>query len=173
VSVLNSLPAEYRRFNGYTDPRYPEGFWFGRVAVTGDATGGVAALTIQFNTDLTRVSSRIFSLEQLSVFSDETNNRNLSLSVGELGGPTGVQLRGFYQMLMVTFVNGNALFETPFLPLFLGAQNRVGLASFVAVTGANVDTVVMDFEAQGYWWGPRSILAEGGPQRPPTGLYRA
>jgi len=35
-----------------------------------------------------------------------------------------------------------------------------------------VNTLAYEFEAEGYYWGARSLTANGGPQRPPSGLYR-
>ncbi len=59
------------------------------------------------------------------------------------------------------------------LPLFLGSQRLPGITASFSMFADNVDTETYTFEAEGYRWSPRSVLVDGGPQRPPTGLYQA
>ncbi len=179
MTVLAVQGVEYRRFNGYRDPRYPEGMWMGGMTVTGDATGGLMVATLHFNVATDVISSRIFSLEAIGGSNGTVANVDAALEVVNLGGPLSLAPLGFRRIYRVFFrgvTSFGAALELgglSFMPLFLGAQQEVTVTSQIALSKPNVDLQVQTFEAEGYWWGPRSVLQEGGPQRPPTGLYRA
>jgi len=175
MSVLGAEPVEFQRFSGYRDRRYPEGYWFGFVTVTGDATGGTASLAINLNqAGRTTLSSRLFSLEQFAVHSDRVAAEAGRLEMVNLSGPSLGAFRGIITLPMVNFSQGNALEPSAYamLPLFVGSQRDPALVSSIAVVMSNTDLIFRTFEAQGYWWGARSVLEPGGPQRPPTGLYQ-
>lgn len=174
MTVANTEPIFFRRFNGHVDPALPEGWWFGSVSVTGDGTGGIASLSLALAPVSDALNSRIFSLEQLSVSSTATAGANVRFQGTNLVGPGPVNLDMFFGAAMVvsdaSVISAEALNA---LPLFLGsAADRAQQASYSAVL-PNSDMVVFDFEAQGYWWGPRSVLVDGGPQRPLRSVYGA
>lgn len=178
MTVTGEETVEYRRFNGYRDPRYPEGTWWGVVSVTGDASGGFALLQLIFTlSSQGGRNSRLYSLEQVSIDSSLTTAAVPRLQTTNMSGPRGVSLAHRYALPIILTEATNAptidAQHLSFLPLFLGEQRSVGVESNVNVTFINVNTIFFAFEAQGYWWGTRSILADGGPQRPPTGLYPA
>ncbi len=179
MSVAGSSPVAYRRFSGYADPRYPEGQWVGSVTRGGDATGGTltASLTFAEATDIA-INSRVFSLEELGVSVDGVASISSRISTDNLGsgGPAAFQHRIDLNMPVITTVTTlqprGEMWS--FLPLFLGSMRVLGVTTRILVQminpGAGDDARL---ECAGYWWGPRSVLADGGPQRPPTGLYRA
>lgn len=176
MSVVSQQDVFYRRFSGYQDPRFPEGYWFARGTVTGDATGGVMALDLVFTAAaITSLNSRIYSLEQLSLTQGDNTDRTYELrGLNMTGLPLAfthnyaIEVRGLPG-------GGGALDlrELAGLPLFLGSQNEVGTTQSVSLIIDNVNGLTYRAEGEGYWWGPRSVLIDGGPQRPPTGLYRA
>jgi len=55
--------------------------------------------------------------------------------------------------------------------VFLGGQVSAGVVTRVGFRTTNVTGTVLAFNAQGYYWGPRSILADGGLRRPLDGMY--
>lgn len=177
MTVLAVQDVFYRRYSGYPDSGLPEGMWMGGGAVLGDATGGTSVITLHFNPGSDVVSSRIYSLDQLAVYTDLGVSENVVMEQFNLGGPPSlaVGFRGFYRLdILSLFGLGVSALQTrdaAFLPLFLGAQEDAAQTSQLAVTGINTDGRTLTFEAQGYWWGPRSILVPGGPRRPADGMY--
>jgi len=177
MSVIGAIPVEYQRFSGYRDFRYPEGFWFASVSAVGDASGGTVNLQLTFAAAINVRNSRLYSVEQLSTDSSLTVAAVPRLQSTNMAGPSTGTLAHRYVLNCPLSEVTNAPATDPasllMLPLFLGAQRGLNLAAHLNLTYANVNTILFVFEAQGYWWGPRSILVDGGPQRPPSGLYRA
>jgi len=179
MTVLAVADVVYRRFNGYSDPRYPEGYWMGAVSVLGDGSGGLAVTTLHLQPGSTSLSSRIFSLEALSHFNNSTTDALAALETVNLGGPTNVLSIGFRRIMALEVtavpVFGSAIRprDLDLLPLFLGSQLVATTTAQVALSTPNVTGITYNLEAEGYWWGSRSVLQQGGPQRPPTGIYRA
>ncbi len=173
MSVLAAQPVEFQRFSGWSDPRYPEGYWWGSVTGTGDGTGGSNNLAINFTQPAGSRSSKMFDLEQLAIHSGDTTALVGRLELANSEGPSNAGLRGILAVELQAFVDGSGLSgrDLTFLPLFLGSERSAALAFSLAFVIVNVDTEVVTLEAQGYWWGARSVLVPGGPQRPPTGLY--
>lgn len=173
MSVLAAEPVHYTRFNGWFEPQFPEGSWFGAVASIGDGTGGSNNLALQFNQVGGPLSSRIFTVEQMALFSGETGARIARIEAINLSSPPNLGFRGIYSMaLATTSPSGNSVSLSELrLPIFLGSQEDAALISSFAAVIDNVDTVQVTLEVQGYWWGARSVFAPGGPQRPPTGIY--
>lgn len=180
MSVSGDSPIAYRRFSGYLDERYPEGQWLGSVTVSGDASGGslTASLIITPATG-TALNSRFFSLEEfgLSVSGTDTTV-NAQVATDNLGrdGPAAFQHRMVVRMESDT--TAGVVQPLPrdlaLPPIILGAM-RVPLVNtrlFARLPNPGVGDDVR-FEAAGYYWSSRSILVDGGPQRPPTGLYKA
>ena len=180
MSVNNSIPVAYRRFSGYVDPRYPDGQWLGSVTLSGDASGGnaVASLIFAEATDA-RLNSRFFTLEELGLSVSGTDSAaTAQVATDNLGrdGPAAFQHRMFFGLQ--SYASAGVIQLAPrdlgFLPIVLGAM-RVPLIQtrlFVRLPNPGVGDDIR-FEAAGYFWGSRSILVDGGPQRPPTGLYKA
>jgi len=179
MSVVEQIDVRYRRFSGYLDPRYPEGHWFARASVTGDGSGGFATLSLVFaGATLATRNSRIYSLEQMSVSSTETTERVNLFTAANMGTTQFAQnnemaVRSLDLAFNTPVAQAVEIGQLSFLPLFLGSQRFVGTTTSIDMLMTNVNAIVYNFEAQGYWWGPRSVLVDGGPQRPPSGLYRA
>ena len=179
MSTLGTIQVAYRRFNGYRDPRYPEGQWVGSVTVSGDGSGGTTTGSLVFAeaTDVA-INSRIYSLEELGLSIDATSDTEGRISTDNLGsgGPAAFQHRFSVELTAVANLTTVqiAAGQLTMLPLFLGAMRVLSVQTRILAgivnPGVGDD---MRFEAAGYWWGSRSVLADGGPQRPPTGLYRA
>lgn len=178
MTVLGELSVTYRRYSGYAAPALPEGYWLGVVTVVGDASGGALVLTHLFSLGSPKLNSRIFSLDQYSIFSlNEAANRGVAISTLNMGidGPSAIINRWD----LTLDANGASTTSSPdtnaqnVLPMFLGAMRFPSIQLRLTATMANPGAgVTYQFEAQGYWWGPRAVLVDGGPQRPATGLYR-
>ncbi len=180
MSVTGSSPVAYRRFNGWQDPALPEGTWLGSVTVSGDASGGTVTASLDFaEATEARLNSRMFSLEELGLSVNAVGaDQDTRVATDNLGrdGPAAFQHRFELLLANLSSTDTAQLLATQlgFLPLWLGAMRVPLVRSRIFSTGVN-PTVGSDwrFEAAGYWWGSRSILVDGGPKRPPNGLYRA
>jgi len=177
MSVIVQEFVQGRRYSGYRDPRYPLGTWFAAGTVTGDGTGGTASVDLVFSpATAPTLNSNLYSIEQLSIRDTENVSTTYRVTATNFVGPRNQTLLHTYGMTLVG--EDGAAFgvlagaDLAFLPIFIGAQSQQGTtASFTAIRN-NTTGIVTIFEAQGYFWGPRSVLTDGGPQRPPTGLYR-
>ena len=61
--------------------------------------------------------------------------------------------------------------EGPRLPIWLGVVGRQEGDSVITFQFDNVNLRLYQIVIQGYMWGPRSVLAPGGPRRPVGGLF--
>jgi len=176
MSVTSTSDVQYRRFNGYADPRYPEGMWWGSARSNGDASGGQNTITLRFAGAGVPKSSKLFSIGTLSIRSNEAVDRVAELFVSNFDGPTNEQLEHRMALVIASITNPsrNAVRarELTAFPLFLGAHRAQGTQALASVIVVNTTGVEYFFQAEGYWWGGRSIMADGGPQNPPQGIYR-
>jgi len=58
------------------------------------------------------------------------------------------------------------------LPIWLDAPNAAGDDAGLRFEFDNVNLRLYAVTTRGYIWGPEAVLAPGGPQRPPNGLFR-
>lgn len=172
MSVLAELASRRRAFPGYQDPRYPLYIWVGQTVVVGDATGGTRVASIILATGLGPKVSLLWSLEQLSVLDSDNVSKNSDLTFSGMDELLGTQIT---KLTIVDGITTASLSprETPSLPLYMGAHADQSIAAALTLTTTNVDAAVLVLAAQGYVWGSRSRSIPGGPQRPPTGLFRA
>lgn len=178
MAVVQSDIVAYRRFSGYLDPRWPLGYWVGSSTGSGDASGGNITIELVFAlASQASLSSIMFSLERVGLASSDAASREFRLSVQNMGQDGQAAL--LYETALATITG--AVTRSPLdarrtasLPWFLGSQRIQGIQAEVQVDAGNPGVGVdFRFEAQGYYWGARSVLVDGGPQRPPTGLYPA
>lgn len=178
MSIITQQVVEHRRFSGYDDPRYPLGSWFAEVQATGDASGDINELDIVFTLQSAAgLNSNMYSLEFFSTSTSDAAERFAVIRTINIGGPSTAGLDHAFSIatrrgdasLALSPVTPEAL---NIVPWFLGSQRVLGVTSLIAIQGNNVLGLVRRFAAEGYYWGARSVLANGGPQRPPTGLYR-
>lgn len=178
MAIVAQIQVEGRRYSGWVDPRYPIGYWQAALTVTGDATGGGLGIDLIFQTGGPAVlNSQMYSVERFSIASGNATVLPVRLSAVNMGGPAN---EGFLHRYIVsldpaTGVSGLAVStrDLAFLPWFLGSQRTAGIAASLSLTTDNINGIFFEFEAEGYRWSPRSVLIDGGPQRPPTGLYKA
>jgi len=177
MALAAQIVVESRRYSGWLDPRYPIGFWQAALAVTGDASGGRIAIDLVFQDALTsRLNSQMYSVERFGIRTDDEVNRDMQISAINMGGPTN---RGFDHSYAVEVLaiggTGRAAVRAEMLgltPWFLGSQRTPAITASLSLVADNVDTIQYTFEAEGYRWSARSVVVDGGPQRPPTGIYR-
>jgi len=179
MSVVDTSQVAYRRAQGYAQPGLPEGYWLGSVTMEGDASGGTITGSLIFSEATPALNSRIYSLEQFALFTlNEDADREINLFTDNLGhdGPAALTNRWTLSTLGEAAGTNSALRpeSATLLPLFLGSMRIVGIVTRIGVLLSNPGAARdYRFEAQGYWWGARAVLVDGGVKRPPNGLYPA
>jgi len=177
MAIIEVVTAQMRAWQASPDPTLPEGAWIASGTVVGTATGGPRTIQIDFQKAATRLSSRLFSLEQMAltdvssaVIQWELQTFNLETFEGQ-----GIASRAWaLNITKDNRPNGNGGALDTFsnlLPLFLGAPSQAGVAAGISFVADNVNAITMVCFAQGFFWGPRSITAPGGPQRPLRSIY--
>jgi len=176
MTVIGQSVVEGRRYSGFADPRFPIGYWQAALALTGDATGGSLVIDLLFQTALAGfLNSQMYSLERFSIHSTEGSQRTVRIGTVNMGGPSTQPFSHRYGVALLLISDEGILAlegESAVLtPMFLGSPQNAGISASLSVFTQNVNTITVTFEAEGYRWSPRSVLVDGGPQRPPTGLY--
>ncbi len=177
MAVEGLATVFYRRFNGWADPRYPQGHWFATLTVQGDASGGnlLGRLLFSLATE-TALNTRMYSLEQFNLASNSSTTEAGRLTVENLDGRILGQPMVQQTLLQVTAEITGATMSPADLRglqgLFLGSQRLPATQSALTFVMDNINNRDWVVQAGGYWWGQRSVLADGGPQRPPRGLFR-
>jgi len=178
MAIVGQIIIESRRYSGWLDPRYPIGFWQGALTLTGDASGGALAIDLLFqqaNGGAFR-NSQLYSVERFAAETDDESSRDAQIRAVNMGGPDNVGfLQGYRVIIDSVAGTGKSALATEamnLVPWFVGAQRTAGVSASVSLVADNANGIAFHFEAEGYRWSPRSVLVDGGPQRPPTGLYR-
>jgi len=184
MSVAGTIRPLYRPYRGYDDPGLPDGIWWARGALQGDATGGTNILTVEFKAQAAEVQAlnRLFSLEETMAHTtgtDQTIQMEFENWDAENFDPLTGQLVGGDLVAAISLqgVSSGGSFaqnlgeETgPGGRRYLGAPlKNIGSTDilFQTVNGDGEQTHVF---LQGYWWEIRAINAPGGPRRPADGL---
>ncbi len=176
MAVAVQIVVENRRYSGWIDPRYPIGYWQAALTATGDASGGILGIDLVFQTAQSlRLNSQMYSVERLSARAGDSVARVMGVTAVNMGGPSNLGFSHEYSIL-TRAINGAAFTSISaeglqMIPWFLGSQRIAATTASLSLITDNVDTIVFKFEAEGYRWSARSVLVDGGPQRPPTGPY--
>jgi len=177
MAVVAQIVVESRRYSGWTDPRYPIGYWQAALQVNGDASGGQLAIDLVFQSAIPAfLNSQMYSVERLSITTNDAVDRDMAIKAVNMDGPSNLAFAHQYSVAMNaqdgvgrSAISGGDL---TMLPWFLGSQRQAGTTASLSLVTDNVNTITFKFEAEGYRWSSRSVLVDGGPQRPPTGPYR-
>ena len=177
MSVGFSVRVDVRPYTGYDDPGLPIAAWISQAGVVGNASGGTLNIDFLFQLDAQPLTTELYNLEQVSAdtsaeaerqFSLETLNMD-QLALNREGSPQKWRSR-------VLAATGSGIAATELdgatiLPLWLGAPNRAEGDSGIRMFWQNADLLLYAVTLQGYIWGPRSVMAAGGPRRPVGGLF--
>lgn len=186
MSIAGETLIQQLQWRGHDDPSLPEGIWWASLATVGDASGGTQRNDILFKPEGEPLDGSIYSLEQLTAFISNASNTDGFLQITGLSPPQpGSSFLDRFLHLQFESMGsaiGNAAldggkggFGSPLLPLLLGsargtidseASLRVGTNNLTATDSLSVT-------ALGYRWGPRAVLALGGPQRPERAIFGA
>lgn len=172
MTIINVTDIEYRKFSGWDEPQFPSGYWLGEGTVTGDATGGDMVAQIDFAKATGLRNSQYYSLERIMANQAGVGSGDaMDLQVANFGG---FAPRYTLRLDADQALQSNLRLELAqaMYGLFLGQQEAPNSVMNLSFILDNVDTIVVTVKIEGYVWSARSTAVPGGPQRPPTGLYR-
>jgi len=177
MSVSATRRLSYRPYAGWRPGRFPIGTWYSVQSVLGDASGGVRALTFFFSV-APRSTPQSFSLEQISVSDSDSVTKDLSLLTTGFGmssgGPTAAEEFNWSRKPLLLAGPDGFAFLDPSADLkgvWLGQQVTPDSNATLRVVASNVDGDTLLAHISGYFWDPLAANVEGGPSRPPFGLF--
>jgi len=176
MAVITPVDVFTRRFRGYDDPRYPTGIWVAQGISTGDASGGDNTFQANFNSSVQPLNSQFYNLEQLSI-GGSTTVATVAILVANFDTLSPTALAQTYSVDLRATQDAGIFALTPqsieaMRGLWLGQQSVRGTTQGIAITVENNDLEILRVTLQGYIWSARSINADGGPQRPPSRMFR-
>lgn len=176
MSVATNFRTEVRPYSGYDAPALPVGAWIAQGVITGDASGGASQMNFLFQFGNNPLNSQLYSLEQFTAESNSANTEQGDFETINMDRLTSqLVLPVTRQAFTITAdAIGSAvasLGDMAGLPFWLGGPNVANLECGLRFQFQNTNTRVHTVSCQGYIWGPRSMLAEGGPQRPLNGFF--
>jgi len=145
--------------------------------VLGDGSGGNRSIILEFNPSSAPRSTLMYSLEMFTVTDDSNLAKAGNLRVINLDPIPGLGAIALTHRWTADIaadqtaahLASNA--QNALKRIFLGRQAVAAVAASLRYDTDNVDTAICTVTAEGYFWGPRSINALGGPSRPLQGIY--
>ena len=172
MAIADTSPIRHLGFNGFADPALPNGMWDGVLSLTGDASGDELSMSLIFAETAAAQNERFYNIEWLSWRHNINTALNGILNVinfqQSASRTFGLQIIASSANTGGAAANINALS----LPIWLGAQDNGATNARIEMASENNLNDSQRLIAGGYWWGPEAILADGGPQRPQTSLFR-
>lgn len=179
MTVSVDARVETRPFSGFNDPALPTGSYIAQVGVAGDASGGIVLIDFEFMNEGNPLNNQMYNLEQISIDTSTAASEVFemeTLNMDRLAPTRGASPKKWRwvtsagiaaSMLPVQQLSG--------LPLWLGAPNQEAPSgsALLRFNCTNTDLRLYAITIEGYIWGPRSVLAPGGPQRPARGFMRS
>ncbi len=177
MSTLGDIPIEIANWQGWREPQYPNGVWFSRLSLLGDASGGNTEVSHVFKEAGQPAPNEFYSLERVNV--------QLSLGTAMAGGYIGVGLNrtfGNSFRSVGSALAGPAAANSSFSMDAVGNFHGALLGECTRVNASDSRLIVqvanpgagefLDSSIAGYFWGPEARAVAGGPQRPPGGMFR-
>lgn len=172
MSVIVQVQVVKTPFAGYPDPSLPSGTWTAQTLSVGDGSSGQNEIDLVFSPSAAPFDSQYYSLEHFAVTTTLQTNTQGDLRIINLGA--FILARAYSFGLLRDAANSEAHVQGrsyALLPIFLGQQQAQATTTLVAFRLPNIDTEVLTFSGEGYYWSVRSLNAPGGPSRPVQGLY--
>lgn len=177
MTVSAEFRVDVRPYSGYDDPSLPIAAWISQGGLAGDVSGGSIFMDFLFQRADDAQVTELFNLEQLSVDTSAESPSTFMLSTLTMDNlapnrPASPQKwKGDTSSVVSASSSATPLFNVTILPLWLGAPNKVEGNGGLRLQTVNTNGVLVAATLQGYMWGPRSVLAPGGPRRPVGGLF--
>jgi len=177
MSVEQDFRVETRPYSGYEDPGLPFAAWVASGELTGDGSGGFVRITFQFQVAESDNVTERYNLEQFHADVQLATN-SVAIMVFQGMDHTSFPFRPMARQEFALGLQTNGVLDSSVqlrdlagLPLWMGMPIP-GVSAGLEFQFVNLDGVLFTASGQGYIWGPRAILAPGGPRRPPNGFFR-
>ena len=175
MTLIANFRTETRPYSGYEDPALPMGSWIASGALVGNGSGGFLVMNFLFQFGQQPHNSQLYNVERVAAEVSVGTTQQGHIETRQMdnlapGRPVGVQRWSF---ALTDDGADNAIIDLASqagLPMWLGQCQEALLECGVRVQFTNTNLLTYTVALQGYFWGPRSILAAGGPQRPPNGF---
>lgn len=178
MTVSGTFRVDIRPYSGYDDPGLPIGAWIAQGGIAGDASGGQVIMDFLFKQGDDNLVTELYSLDQISVDTTSATTIEIVMETLNMDSLAFNRLASTQKWIMQarnvgSTLGGNVvpLDEIQALPIWLGSPNATEGDSGLRYRFLNIDLILFAVLLQGYIWGPRSVLAEGGPRRPVGGLF--
>jgi len=177
VALSGNFRVDVRPYSGFTNPSLPVAAWIAQGSIVGDASGGNVTMNFFVLIDGDPQTSLLYNLEQIAFDASSETVLDVILSTRNMDtlAPNRPVFDRRWQFQTVAASNLSftalPLDKASMLPLWLGAPNRDEGDAGLRVQYKNTDLQQFLITMQGYMWGPRSVLNEGGPRRPQGGLF--
>jgi len=175
MSVTLQAPVIRRRWWGAdSNPGMPIGVWAAQANLTGDATGGELVLEFLFNPATAPTDSKLYSAEWITLRdAPSASGREVEVNTVNMDDVFGAWNQGFQLLLVPSAGLQKRIRPIDQIPSkwFLGHQRFAGIATTLSFRKTNVDMETLTVGGQGYIWTPRSLLVEGGLQRPTNAMW--
>ncbi len=176
MSVAASIDVEILPWQGHRDIRLPAGVWSGRAVLAGDVTGGTSQISLTLANGQVRTDTRLWSLEQLSIFTNSDAAASMRFTVGGFAEFRGLELVRRWTIDLPIATGQTAAMlgrDLAMLPIYLGHQFNIGSAGTLDILGQNVNGVTNEVSALGYFWEAHARTKDGGLMRPGAGAFRS
>lgn len=182
MTVTGVFGYNIRPYTGYSDQGLPIGSYIAQGGLVGDASGGTLVFNFEFMPEQDELVTEIFNLEALSLDTNSATGEDVVMTTVNMdqlsrNRPVSAKTYKWDVTPCVGLAVGsiNQVFSDN-LPIWLGSPNlsaRAGSGN-LRFRWVNTDLRLYAVTIEGYIWGPRSILADGGPRRPiGGGLFRS
>jgi len=176
MAVTVTFRVETRPWRGYDDPSLPAGSWFAEGSAPGDGTGGALTVDLLFKFSGQALNGNLFNLEAMSIFAIPGTVTSCVVSTARLdflspSRPAAGKLFVVPLLLGLTGAGSASGLQELNSPVFLGAAVEAANTAALRFQTDNGVGSLLNINAGGYFWEPRSLLAPGGLNRPPNGLY--
>lgn len=172
MSVEADIDVVRLPYNGWVEPALPVGQWQAQGQLSGDASGGFSVINVIFARVQAAPNEQLYNIEQMNVRNNGTTTDRGIMNVINMWAVDGGSTTFGIPLIAADTSGGLQLDVSGLnLPIWLSSQQDNVSQAECEFVFDNVNGIVNRITMQGYVWNPRSILAEGGPQRPLGALW--
>jgi len=165
VSVQDSFDILQKPWQGWwrdANKAFPIGAWQVEGTIVGDGTGGERQFNVFFRPLATGFQALAYSIERMSLSDSDNSSKAASFLTAGFDLNTAVAFR------LETAPSFSAGRRDNLGRYFLGVASAAVGTVLLALEVPNADGATVTLRMEGYVWGQRSIIAEGGYQVPTT-----